>query len=201
MAIFDYSPEVLTPEVLDGLDDEQLWQVIYDNLHPGKDAPGAWQALLAPEAIDRVRRLLTAHQVDIEHQLAERGAELEEFRHQCWEAGPAGRRAWFDRQAEHNRWRSRALGVKRSISYRLQTVKAAAGAKGQQRVSEERRAYRDAARRLAVAIARHRQSGSQEGIDPEPHDQALWEVLLDVRVPHGGSQVAVGDLLADGVWP
>jgi hypothetical protein len=153
MAVFfDSSPDVLTPEVLAGLDDDQLWQVIYDNLHPGKDTPGAWEALLAPEVVDRVRRLLTARHVDIEHQLAERGAELEEFRHQCWEAGPAGRQAWFDREAEHNRWRSRALGVKRSIAYRLQAVKASAGAKGQQRVAEERRAYRDAACRLALAI-------------------------------------------------
>ena len=201
MAVFfDYSPEVLTPEVLAGLDDDQLWQVIYDNLHPGKDAPGAWEALLAPEVVDRVRRLLTARHVDIEHQLAERGAELEEFRHQCWEAGPAGRQAWFDREAEHNRWRSRALGVKRSIAYRLQAVKATAGSQGQ-RVVEERRAYRDAARRLAVAIDQHRQACVQEGIDPEPHDRALWDVLRMVRVPHGSEMVAAADLLADGVWP
>ena len=151
--------------------------------------------------VDRVRCLLTARQVDIEHQLAERGAELEEFRHQCWEAGPAGRPAWFDREADHNRWRSRALGVKRSIASRLQAAKATAGAKGQQRVAQERRADRDAACRLAVAIDRHRQVGVQEGIDPEPHDQALWEVLWEVRVPHGSGMVAAADLLADGVWP
>jgi hypothetical protein len=163
--------------------------------------PGAWEALLAPEVVDRVRRLLTARHVDIEHQLAERGAELEEFRHQCWEAGPAGRQAWFDREAEHNRWRSRALGVKRSISYRLQAAKATAGAKGQQRAAEERRAYRDAARRLAVAIHQHQQACVQEGIDPEPHDRALWDVLRMVRVPHGSEMVAAADLLADGVWP
>ena len=200
MAIFDYSPEILTPKVLAGLHDEELWQVIYDNLHPGKDTPGAWQSLLAPEVVDRVRRLLTAHHVDIEHQLAERGAELQEFRHQCWEAGPAGRQAWFDREAEHNRWRNRALGVKRSIAYRLQTVKATAGAKGQQRVVEERRAYRDAVRRLAVAIDRHRQAGTEGGIDPEPHDRELWDMLREVQVPHGGSKVAVADLLTDGAW-
>jgi hypothetical protein len=198
-AFFDYSPEVLTPEVLASVDDEQLWQAIYDNLHPGKDAPGAWEALLAPEVVERVRRLLTAHHIDIEHQLAGRGAELEEFRHQCWEAGPAGRQAWFDRQAEHNRWRNRALGVKRSIAYRLQAVKAATSSQGQ-RVAEERRAYRDAARRLAVAIDRHREACVQEGIDPEPHDRALWNVLLEVRVPHGSEQVAAADLLADDVW-
>jgi len=200
MAVFfDSSPDVLTPEVLAGLDDDQLWQVIYDNLHPGKDTPGAWEALLAPEVVDRVRRLLTARHVDIEHQLAERGAELEEFRHQCWEAGPAGRQPWFDREAEHNRWRNRALGVKRSIAYRLQAVKAIAGSQTQ-RVAEERRAYRDAARRLAVAIDRHREACVREGIDPEPHDQALWEVLSKVRIPHGSEQVAAADLLADGVW-
>ena len=136
MAVFfDASPDVLTPEVLAGLGDDQLWQVIYDNLHPGKDTPGAWEALVAPEVVDRVRRLLTARHVDIEHQLAERGAELAEFRHQCWEAGPAGRQAWFDREAEHNRWRGRALDVKRSIAYRLQVAKATAGAMGQQRVA------------------------------------------------------------------
>ncbi len=201
MAVFfDSSPEILTPEVLARRDDEQLWQAIYDNLHPGKDIPGAWEALLAPEVVDRVRRLLTARQVDIEHQLAERSAELGEFRHQCWEAGPAGRQAWFDREAEHNRWRSRALGVKRSIASRLQAAKATAGAKGQQRVAEERRAYRDAACRLAVAIDRHRQAGAEAGIDPEPHDQALWDALGQVQVPHGGGKVAVADLLAEGVW-
>jgi hypothetical protein len=93
-----------------------------------------------------------------------------------------------------------ALGVKRSIAYRLQAAKATAGAKDQQRVAEERRAYRDAARRLAVAIDRHRQAGAEEGIDPEPHDQALWDALGGVQVPHNGGKVAVGDLLADGVW-
>ena len=199
MAIFDYPPEVLSPHVLASFDDEALWQVIYGNLHPGKDAPGAWAALLAAKVAHRVRRLLTAHQVDIEHQLAGRGAELEEFRHQWWEAGPAGRQAWFDRQAEHNRWRNRALGIKRSIAYRLQAAKATAGSQGQ-RIVEERRAYRDAARRMAFAIDRHRQTCLQEGIDPEPHDQALWEVLRTVRVPHGSEMVAAADLLADGVW-
>jgi hypothetical protein len=34
----------------------------------------------------------------------------------------------LDREAEHNRWRSRALGVKRSIADRLWAVKATAGA-------------------------------------------------------------------------
>ncbi len=42
--------------------------------------------------------------------------------------------------------------VERSIASRLQAAKATAGAKGQQRVAQERRAYRDAACRLAVAI-------------------------------------------------
>ncbi len=91
--------------------------------------------------------------------------------------------------------------VKRSIAYRLQAAKATAGAKGQQRVAQERRAYQDAACRLAVAIDRHRQVGVGEGIDPEPHDRALWEVLGEVRVPHGSELVAAADLLGDGVWP
>jgi hypothetical protein len=114
---------------------------------------------------------------------------------------PAGRQAWFDWEAEHHRWRNRALGVKRSIAYRLQAAKATAGAKGQQRVAEERRAYRDAARRLAVsAIDRHRQGDAEEGIDPEPHDQGLWDALAKVQVPHDGGKVALADLLADGMW-
>jgi hypothetical protein len=115
-------------------------------------------------------------------------------------AGRQGRPAWFDREAEHHRWRSRALGVKRSIAYRLQAVKATAGSQGQ-RVAQERRAYRDAARRLAVAIDRHRQARAEQGIDPEPHDRAMWEVLCEVRMPHGSEMVAAADLLADGVWP
>jgi hypothetical protein len=53
---------------------------------------------------------------------------------------------------------------------------------------------------MAFAIDRHRQTCLQEGIDPEPHDQALWEVLRTVRVPHGSEMVAAADLLADGVW-
>lgn len=91
--------------------------------------------------------------------------------------------------------------VKRSIAYRLQAAKATAGDKGQQRVAQERRAYRAAAGRLAGAIDRHRQVGVQEGIDPEPDDQALWEVLREVRVPHGSELVAAADLRGDGVWP
>src|SRR5687768_6041582 len=103
MAVFfDSSPEVLTPEVLARLDDEHLWQAIYHNLHPGKDTPSAWEALLGPEVVDRVRRLLAARQVDIEHELAERRGEVGEFRRQCWGAGPAGRQAWVDREAAHN---------------------------------------------------------------------------------------------------
>jgi hypothetical protein len=39
-----------------------------------------------------------------------------------------------------------------------------------------------------------------EGIDPEPHDQALWDAPGEVQVPHGGGTVAVANLLADGVW-
>ena len=49
MAVFfDSSPDVLTPEVLAGLDDDQLWQVTYDNLHPGKDTPGPGRRCLLP---------------------------------------------------------------------------------------------------------------------------------------------------------
>jgi hypothetical protein len=52
-----------------------------------------------------------------------------------------------------------------------------------------------------MAIYRHRQVSVGEGIDPEAHDRALWEVLCEVRVPHGSELVAAADLLADGVWP
>jgi hypothetical protein len=130
MAVFfDSPPDLLTTEVVAGLDDEQLWQVIYDNLHPGKDTPGAWEALLAPEVVDRVRRLLTARQVDIEHQLAERGAELEDFRHQCWEAGPAGRQPWFDREPSTTAGAAARSGGQAVNRPRLQAAKATAAAK------------------------------------------------------------------------
>ena len=39
MTVLGASPGIVTPEVLAGLGDDQLWQVIYDNLHPGKDPP------------------------------------------------------------------------------------------------------------------------------------------------------------------
>jgi hypothetical protein len=162
--LFDSSPGVLTPRSSPVTATSCAGHLRQPP--PRQGHPGAWEALLAPEVVDRVRRLLTARQVDIEHQLAERGAAPEEFRHQCWEAGPAGRQTWFDREAEHHRWRSRALGVKRSIAYRLQAVKATAGAKGQQRVAEERRADRDPPCRLALAIDQHRQGGAEEGSTP-----------------------------------
>ena len=60
----------------------------------------------------------------------------------------------------------------------------------------EHPAYRDAARRLVVAIDRHRRVGAEEGIDPEPRDRALGKAVNEVRVPHGASKVAVADLLA-----
>ena len=84
---------------------------------------------LAGVRVARVGRLLTARQVAIEHQLAERGAELASSATSAGrQARPADSHGSIGSRAQPLA-QPRALGVKRSIAPGLQAAKATAAAK------------------------------------------------------------------------
>jgi hypothetical protein len=54
--------------------------------------------------------------------------------------------------------------------------------------------------RLALAVHRHLMASKVEGINPEPHDQALWAALDELTVPYGELTVTLRSLIDSGAW-
>jgi hypothetical protein len=185
------------PSALLELSDRDFRRVIDQVLFPPGD--DAWPPLLASGVAERTHATLTTMLTEVEAELTSRAAELEQIRQECWARGPAGRDEWFRTQAEYQDWRRRAVRAKQAILRRKQAAKVAARAT-RRNWEAELRQYRDAVRLMAAAIVAHHQASAREGIDPEPHDQTLWDVLKSVAVPHYGRSTPVAELLEDGVW-
>lgn len=187
------------PRALLDLNDRDFRRVIDNFLFPAGD--DAWPDLLAPQVAHRTHDTLTAMLAEVDAELTSKAADLEVYRQDCWARGAAGKRDWFAAQAEHGEWRRRAVRAKQAITRRKRAAKEAARvARLEQHEERSRGSQREAVRRLATAIAEHRQASAEGGFDPEPHDQALWQALEETRVPLYGRTIPVAELLEDGVW-
>ncbi|GAB3365958.1 hypothetical protein GCM10027360_33000 [Amycolatopsis echigonensis] len=170
-----------------GRSDDQLEELVLANLGP--DATGLWQALLLPPLLDRVRTILIATQHRVDNDLRTRRSRRNE----------RGSKLGFDPtshyEQRYSQWRVRVTMFKRLVETRLSQTRAAAADENHKAAALNRR-HRNAVRRLAEAIDRHRRTLGAE-VDPEPADRALWQILEDVTVPLGpqGVPVAVRDML------
>jgi hypothetical protein len=191
---------VTDPAQLARLDDGELWELMRHDLH-GAQAE-LWQALTTPEMVGRVRAILAGRDTDLQAQLIQRQAALEAFREECYQRGPDGKADWFAAKADYNRWRRRAVGMRRALQDRLTVLRVARQGGHQLRMEAERSHYRRLVRTLAVAIAAHRQASAAAGIDPEPHDRTLW-AALDRQLEdgqHNDDPQTLAELVASGVW-
>src|SRR5690606_25212696 len=78
-----------------------------------------WELLTHPALVRRTHNVLTALYRDVEDQLAERRAEMESYRQECYEQGEPGKEEWYRAEGEHQHWRRRAIGYRRVVNRRL----------------------------------------------------------------------------------
>jgi hypothetical protein len=176
--------------------DEQLCDFI--GRHLGQDEPAEmWGFLMSPEVVTRTRSALTILLNDVNLQIAAESARMDSLPRMS----PAG---YQQERREHSTRRGRALGYKRHLERRLRQVKDAEQAARQARhsgyMADRDAPCREAARKLAVAIAAHRDAVIASGVTPEKSDVDLWAVLTEARVPYYDGFAPVAELLADGAW-
>src|SRR6266511_527859 len=118
--------------------------------------------------------------------------------------GESGKRDWFDAEAEHKVWRGRALAWKRALEARLMVAKErnreARIQRNAQQHPRDNQSARAALSRLALAVHRHQATSKAEGVQPEPHDEALWASLDQITVPYGDLVVTLRSLIDSGAW-
>ncbi len=196
---------VLDAEVLLGLDDPTFREAVNQHVPKRSDPDGTvWAALHDLAVIGRTYTTLVEMVRETDNLLTTRAAELDALRQECYRRGEAGRRDWFQAEADHKVWRSRALGWKRALEARLMVAKdrnreARIERNAQQHPRDDQTA-RAALCRLALAVHRHQAASRAEDISPQPHDQALWEALDQLTVPYGDLTVTLRSLVDSGAW-
>jgi hypothetical protein len=116
--------QVLDPEALLGLDDTAFREAVNQHVPKRSDPDGTvWAALHAPTVIGRTYTTLVEMVRETDNLLTTRAAELDALRQDCYRRREDGRRDWFQAEADHKVWRSRALGWKRALEARLMVAK------------------------------------------------------------------------------
>jgi hypothetical protein len=196
---------VLDPEALLGLDDASFRETVNQCVPRRSDPDGTvWKALLDLAVVGRTYTTLVEMVRETDNLLTTRAAELDAYRQDCYRRGEAGKRDWFDADAEHKVWRGRALGWKRALEARLMVAKERNPEARIQRNVERHPRNNQSARvslcRLALAVHRHQVASKAEDISPEPHDEALWAALDQITVPYGELVATLRSLIDSGAW-
>src|SRR6266702_4211714 len=106
-------------DTLRALDGTSFVKVVNDYVLPRSDPDvQVWAAPHDPAVVDRTCVALIQLLNRVNDQLASRRAALEQTRQDCLHQRD-GRRAWFQAKADHDAWRSRAIGWKRQAKARL----------------------------------------------------------------------------------
>lgn len=163
------------------LDDAGFDKVVFDNLPPGSPT-GLWDALLGPELVHRTRRYLSDIARDLKETREDRRAALSAREYAVWA-----------RDEKVNE-------TQRHLTARQAEAHKAAYEAHQLRLAFDRNHGRRLAARLARGIARHKAATAVAGLDPEPHDEALWSLLETETVPLGDDMVSAGEMLRRGIW-
>jgi hypothetical protein len=190
---------VIAAGAMAALDSSQLRTRIVKHLYKNSGSPAVWEALLAPQVVDRTHQILGDLMNSLNDELTNKRAERAAFRQECFAQGEEGKQRWFDTEAEYEDWRRRAVGYKRAIEHRLGQTKLARSEThiAAATVVEQ---TRGAVRELALAIAEHRRTSLEEGFDAEEHDRRLWAVLEQVCVPYMDQMTPISDLIEMGAW-
>lgn len=177
------------------MSDTAVWGLIEDRLGMEHD----WSNLYTGDNVTVLRSVLTAHIVDLNLQFSEQNAHMDVLHEDCLSEGVEGKRRFFQERAEHRAWKASATYFKRLMERRLAEVRRLDDIHRRslhaQNESERAQQSRDLIRRLAVAIAGHQDATSRDG-GPSKADLELWMVLDRERVPVGGREASLTEMLA-----
>lgn len=104
--------------------------------------------LRRPETLQRWHDVLVALNKDLQDQFTQRRADAELKQQECLGRGPEGKGEWFAFQAQHDAWRSGAVGFKSKVEKALSECKGLVRQTRSDRASNERNQYRRALRRI-----------------------------------------------------
>jgi hypothetical protein len=192
-------------ETLLALDDAAFREIVNQHVPKRSDPDGTvWEVLHDPAVITQTYTALVEMVRETDNLLTSRAAELDVFRQECYRRGEAGKRDWFQAEAEYKVWRGRALAWKRALEARLMVAKErrrdARIEQNAEQFPRDNQTARAALCRLALAVHRHQATSGAEGVDPEPHDEALWVALDQITVPYGELVVTLRSLIDSGAW-
>jgi len=161
----------------------------------GRDAdPQVWEALTDPAVIHRTKNYLAAVRVDVQNQLTQANADLEEIRADCLRRGEEGRQEFFAARSAQAEWRQRTAFFRRLVERRLAMVKGQLHAQAPKHIpsapgagKKARKHNRAALETLARAILAHRHR-VESGEGDEDDDEVLWAHLTSVTAITGSGE-------------
>jgi hypothetical protein len=116
----DYSSYVAS---LPGIDDPEALKQLAIRDTRGEVSDYARQYLEGPEMIGDYQQMLLEIIKDIDVQLVEKKARLDEYHLQCRARAEDGKQDWYEEKARYERWRGGALRVKRSAEQRRRELR------------------------------------------------------------------------------
>lgn len=138
------------------------------------------EALREPENVERWYLCLLANKNSVESQLASGKADRAEKKAECEALGEAGRIAWFDFLAQHEKWRSGAIRFRGGTDVKLKEAKQAfrrlLANSPTPSVVMERNAALQRVVELEAAIVKHRELvDAADEEDAVTADEDLWQ--------------------------
>ncbi|MFF2026543.1 hypothetical protein [Rhodococcus koreensis] len=142
------------------------------------------ECLLEPDRVERFAATLNLHRTQAEGILSEMRAEHAAMQQNCFAQGPAGKKRWFNFEADWKMRRREHVERKKNAEIHLQRAKLKRSG-SREATSARDRDTRHALEILAKAIAEHRESMEWSGNESTVSDRALWASMNRARVPNG----------------
>jgi len=164
--------------------------------HLGRDEPERiWTALCHPDVVARTSAVLRDKTADVDQTLRARRQAIDQQR-AAFGAGGLDPAAWRQAHADYRDWHRRTLRFSRLLQARTAQVRTA-----QVRTARQPRPgpvepaaggddFATLLRTLTQAVNTHRLASIRAGLEPEPHDQALWGLLDQLRLSDDDGGVA-----------
>lgn len=174
------------PAVLAAMDHETFSTLVSKSLNRHAN-PALWDALTDEPVISRTKDCLGALRLDLQDQLTQANAELDQVRANCMALGDDGKEQYLAAKAAQAEWRSRLIGFKRMVDQRIAFVRSRNPAAVPQKhapfgagfTKVSRKHNRQALEKLARAVAEHRRR-VLSGKGDEDDDETLWACLSSV---------------------
>lgn len=160
---------------LDAVKDKEFEDLLLQQAYPPTRDEEIWTQLIAPQRIDRAKRILIAAHARTERAITRKGAELSAIAAECSKDDQLGNRKFLEAQAMHDEWSVRATNFNRTVGAALAEINDICELRAKDRgyAQEQLRALLD---RALTAIRDHKAASADAGIKPEPHDLVLWGV-------------------------